>query len=64
MSQQPVDEGAKRFGFFVIALGVVEIALAIGLTAFSGIWWVLLLGLLAIPNFIVGFRAVRTGQRP
>jgi uncharacterized membrane protein HdeD (DUF308 family) len=63
MSLDPVDPNAKRFGFFVIAMGVLEIALAVGLTAFTGIWWILLLGLLAIPNFVIGFRAVRTGQR-
>ena len=47
----------------MIVLGIVEVALAIGLAWLTGQWWVLLLGLLAIPNFYVGVQRIRAADR-
>lgn len=61
MTQTP--GGSSKSGYVVIVIGIVEVALAVGLAVFSGLWWVLLLGLLAIPNFVVGFRSIREADR-
>jgi hypothetical protein len=63
MTQMPGNGGSPVFGYAVIAIGVVEVALAVGFAAFTGLWWVLLLGLLAIPNFWLGLTTIRAARR-
>ena len=59
MTQQPGQPANPRFGYLVIAIGIVEVAIAVGFAAFTGLWWVLLLALLAIPNFVLGYQNIR-----
>ena len=63
MTQTPGDPGPSKLGYVMILLGIVEVGLAIGLAALTGQWWVLLLGLLAIPNFYVGMQRIRAEER-
>jgi len=47
----------------MVALGIVEVVIAIWLAVLTGMWWILLLGLLAIPNFYVGINRIRAAER-
>ena len=47
----------------MVLLGIVEVGLAIWLATLTGQWWVLLLGLLAIPNFYIGIQRIRAADR-
>ncbi len=63
MTQMPPGEsGSSKFGYAVFALGIVEVVVAVGLAAFTGLWWVALLALLAIPNFVLGLSNIRKGR--
>jgi UPF0716 family protein affecting phage T7 exclusion len=63
MTQLPDAPGSSKLGYVMIVLGIVEVGLAIGLAWLTGQWWVLLLGLLAIPNFYVGIQRIRADER-
>jgi UPF0716 family protein affecting phage T7 exclusion len=63
MTQTPDTPGSSKLGYVMIVLGIVEVGLAIGLAWLTGQWWVLLLGLLAIPNFYVGIQRIRADER-
>ena len=63
MTQTPRDPGTSKLGYVMIVLGIVEVALAFGLAWLTGQWWVMLLALLAIPNFYVGVQRIRASDR-
>ena len=63
MAQVPGDPGTSKLGYVIVLLGIVEVGLAIWLATLTGQWWVLLLGLLAIPNFYLGVQRIRAADR-
>jgi len=63
MTQTPGDPGTSKLGYVMVLLGIVEVGLAIWLATLTGQWWVLLLGLLAIPNFYIGIQRIRAADR-
>jgi len=46
----------RPFALLIGAVGVIEIALAVGFAAFAGQGWIMLLALFAIPNFWLAWR--------
>src|SRR5690349_18747077 len=63
MAQVPGDPGTSKLGYVMVLLGIVEVGIAVWLAVLTGMWWILLLGLLAIPNFYVGIARIRAAER-
>jgi hypothetical protein len=63
MAQVPGDPGTSKLGYVMVLLGIVEVGIAVWLAVLTGMWWFLLLGLLAIPNFYVGIARIRAAER-